>query len=359
MEKSKNSELLQTFLWTGGALILGLIVSFAFLPAVGEDPFAALQLMVGMTFSDSFNMGKILVKAAPLILCSLAFASTFKANLFNIGAQGQFYMGCICATAISLGCQDVLPPFLTILLAALGAMAGGAAIGYIIALLKTKFNANEFLVSMMSTYVVLYIMKLLLRTSLQESKHEYVQSDMLSNAVWLPKFLPGTTASIGILISVVAAIAIYFILKKTTLGYRIQVTGLNMDAARLSGIDPKKQFLIAFAISGCLAGLAGFIEVNGMQHMLLDGLDSDIGSYGIGIAIMANSNPIGVIFCSLLFGALQAGGTILSHETTAPASIIDLMLGIVMLFVLFSFFFRNRHEIKKTIKKQIALEGKK
>ena len=239
------------------------------------------------------------------------------------------------------------------------AMAGGAAIGYIIALLKTKFNANEFLVSMMSTYVVLYIMKLLLRTSLQESKHEYVQSDMLSNAVWLPKFLPGTTASIGILISVVAAIAIYFILKKTTLGYRIQVTGLNMDAARLSGIDPKKQFLIAFAISGCLAGLAGFIEVNGMQHMLLDGLDSDIGSYGIGIAIMANSNPIGVIFCSLLFGALQVGGTILSHETTAPASIIDLMLGIVMLFVLFSFFFRNRHEIKKTIKKQIALEGKK
>ncbi len=134
----------------------------------------------------------------------------------------------------------------------------------------------------------------------------------------------------------------WLILYRTTLGYRIRVTGQNIDASRLSGINPQREYMIAFAISGAIAGLAGFTEINGMQHMLLMDFENSIGSYGIGIAIMASANPIGVIFSSLLFGFLQVGGTVLSHETKAPASVIDLMLGFVMLFVLMSFYFRRR-----------------
>lgn len=115
----------------------------------------------------------------------------------------------------------------------------------------------------------------------------------------------------------------------------------------MSGISPKKMCMTAFFISGAIAGLAGFTEINGMQHMLLTGFESDIGSYGIGIAIMASANPIGVIFAALLFGTLQVGGTALGHSTDAPASVIDVMLGFVMLFVLMSFFVRRKLEIRK------------
>ncbi|MDO4620863.1 MAG: ABC transporter permease [Lachnospiraceae bacterium] len=342
--------------WTALAFVLGMVVCFSFLPLMGVNAWEAFKTMFGGVFADTFTMGNILVKMTPLILTGLAFAFTFKANLYNIGAQGQFYVGCICAAATSLSLADRLPAPLVIALACLTSMLGGAVIGFIIGFLKAKFNANEFLVSMMSTYVIIYIMQLLLRTVLQESKHEYIKTDKLPKSVWLPKIISGTSVSLGIVFSIAAAIIVWIILYKTTFGFRIRVTGMNMEAARLSGINTKVEFMAAFAISGAIAGLAGFAEVNGMQHMLLTGLDSDVGSYGIGIAIMADANPIGVIFSAMLFGILQVGGTVLSHSTDAPASIIDLMLGFVMLFVLISFFFRRKTELARLKKKKAGEE---
>lgn len=349
---SKSRRFLSLLLWTLLALLLGIGVCFLFTPLMGVSSLTAVQTMFGGVFSDFYTMGNILVKTTPLILTGLAFVVTYKANLYNIGAQGQFYVGCICAVAVSLALQNKIPGVLVLILACLAAMAGGAAAGFVIGFLKARFHANEFLTSMMSTYVVIYVMQLLLRTVLQEKKHEYVKTDSIDRSAWLPKILPGTSVSLGIVISLAAAVVVWAILYRTTLGYRIRVTGMNMDAARLSGVHPEMEFMVVFAISGALAGLAGFVEVNGMQHMLLTGFDSDVGSYGIGIAIMANASPIGVIFSSLLFGFLQVGGTVLSHSTDAPASIIDLMLGFVMLFVLMSFFFRKKMELSYMKKQQ-------
>lgn len=353
MQKGKVRDFL---LWTLLAIVLGLAVSFAFLPLLGVDPVESLVIMLKETFSDKFTMGNILVKTTPLILTSLAFAFTYKANLYNIGAQGQFYVGCICAVATTLALETKVPGAVVLLCAFAASVAGGGLIGLLIGFLKAKFNANEFLVSMMSTYVVQYVMQLLLRTVLQEPKHEYIKTKYIDASAWLPKILPGTSVSLGIVISLAAAVLIWFILYRTALGYRVRVTGLNQDAAAMSGINPKKMCMTAFFISGAIAGLAGFTEINGMQHMLLTGLESDIGSYGIGIAIMANANPIGIIFAALLFGTLQVGGTALGHSTDAPASVIDVMLGFVMLFVLMSFFVRHKLEIRK-MKQQKLKEG--
>lgn len=343
-------------LWTVLAILLGLVVSFAFLPLLGVNPVEAFGIMMRETFSDMFSMGNILVKTTPLILTSLAFAFTYKANLYNIGAQGQFYVGCICSVGVTLALQTKIPGVIVILLAGIAGVIGGGLTGLLIGFLKAKFNANEFLVSMMSTYVITYVMQLLLRTVLQEKKHEYLKTDYIDASTWLPKILPGTSVSLGIVISVLTAIFVWFLLYKTSVGYRIRVTGLNQDAAAMSGINPKYQSMIAFFISGAIAGLAGFVEINGMQHMLLTGLDSSIGSYGIGIAIMANANPIGIIFAALLFGTLQVGGTALGRNTDAPASVIDLLLGFVMLFVLISFFVRRKLEISR-LKKQKLQKG--
>ena len=352
-QQKKVAELLW---WTVLAIILGLVISFAFLPLLGVNPIESLKIMLSETFADKFSMGNILVKTTPLILTSLAFAFTYKANLYNIGAQGQFYVGCICAVAVTLQLQTKVPGPVVLIAACLASMIGGGLTGFIIGFLKAKFNANEFLVSMMSTYVITYVKQLLLRTVLQESKHEYLKTDYIDNSAWLPKIIKGTSVSLGIVIAVIAAIVIWFILYRTSMGYRIRVMGFNQDAAAMSGINPKTQCMLAFFISGAVAGLAGFTEINGMQHMLLTGLESDIGSYGIGIAIMANANPIGVIFAALLFGTLQVGGTALGHSTDAPASVIDVMLGFVMLFVLMSFFVRKKLEIR-SMKKQKLQKG--
>ena len=348
---NNTQNLLDVLLWTALAIILGLLASFSFLPLLGVNPLYAVSVMFSETFSSTFNMGNILIKTAPLILTGLAFAFTYKANLYNIGAQGQFYAGCICASTVSLSLGGKIPGFIVILLSLFAAMLGGALIGLIIGFLKAKFNANEFLISMMSTYVIQYVMQLLLRTLLQESKHEYLKTD------YLDKILPGTSVSLGIVFSILTAVIAWYILYHTSLGYRIRVTGLNQDAAGMSGIAPKKQYMIAFAISGAIAGLAGLVEVNGMQHMLLTGFDTQIGSYGIGIAILANANPLAVIPAALLFGFLQVGGTALGHASDAPASVIDLRQGFVMLFVLMSFFFRRKIELNRLKKKKVAEGG--
>ena len=343
----RNGKALGFLFWTILAIILGMVVSFAFLPLLGVNPVESFGIMLRETFSDKFTMGNILVKTTPLILTSLAFAFTYKANLYNIGAQGQFYVGCICAVAVTLGLQTKIPGVFVMLLAFAASIIGGGLTGLLIGFLKSKFGANEFLVSMMSTYVIIYVMQLLLRTVLQESKHEYLKTDYIDASAWLPKIISGTSVSLGIVISVAAAVFIWFLLYHTSLGYRIRVMGLNQDAAAMSGINPKVQCMIAFFISGAIAGLAGFTEINGMQHMLLTDFESNIGSYGIGIAIMANANPIGIIFAALLFGTLQVGGTALGRNTEAPASVIDVLLGFVMLFVLISFFVRRKLEIRK------------
>ena len=343
----RNGKALGFLFWTILAIILGIITSFAFLPLLGVNPVESFGVMLRETFSDTFSMGNILVKTTPLILTSLAFAFTYKANLYNIGAQGQFYVGCICAVAVTLGLQTKIPGVLVMILACVASIIGGGLTGLLIGFLKSKFGANEFLVSMMSTYVVIYVMQLLLRTVLQESKHEYLKTDYIDASAWLPKIIEGTSVSLGIVIAVAAAIFIWFLLYHTSVGYRIRVMGLNQDAAAMSGINPKIQCMIAFFISGAIAGLAGFTEINGMQHMLLTDFESNIGSYGIGIAIMANANPIGIIFAALLFGTLQVGGTALGRNTDAPASVIDVLLGFVMLFVLISFFVRRKLEIRK------------
>lgn len=347
---------LDFILWTVLAILLGLVLSFSFLPLFGVTPWEALQVMFSEVFANGYSMGNILVKTTPMILTGLAFAFTYKAKLFNIGIQGQFYVGCITAAAISLKLFGILPSVVVIILAAIGAAAAGGLVGFLIGFFKARFGANEFLVSMMSTYVFTYMNLFLMRTVLQESKHDYIKTDYLDKSVWLPKLIPGTSVSWGIVFSVLVAIFVWFLLYKTSVGYRIRVTGLNRDAADMAGIDPNRQYMLAFAISGAIAGFAGFLEVNGMQHMMLPDFNVDIGSFGVGIAILANSHPIGIIFAALLFGFLQVGGTALGHASDAPSSVVDLLQGFVMLFVLISFFFRRRIELGRLKKMKAESE---
>ncbi len=329
------------------AVVLGLSVSAALLLFLGKNPLAAYALLAASVIRDGYTFADIFVKATPLILTGLAFAFTYKANLFNIGAQGQFYIGAVVATATSLALGGRLPGPLSLVIVFAAAVAAGGLWGSFVGFVKARFGANEFLVSMMSTYVALAAMNFLLRTALMESKHEYPQTNPFDHGLWLPILFKGTRLHAGFILAVLIAILIWLLLFRTSFGYRIRVVGHNSDAARLAGIDSRGITITTFFIAGALAAAAGFTETNGVQHMLVQGFNPNIGAEGIGIAILANANPVGIIFASILIGALKVGGTIMGQTSGIPASIIEIMEGFVMIFVILSFFIRSGLETRR------------
>ena len=335
-------------LYNIGAVLVGLVISASLLLFLKLNPVEVISLAVKKIASDGYTIGEILVKATPLIFTSLAFAFTYKANLFNIGAQGQFYAGSIVAIALSLALGGRIPQALLLLIVLVASFGAGAVVGGLIGYAKSRFRANEFLVSMMSTYVVSALMDFLLRTSLQETKAEYLQTDAIAKSAYLPTILPGTRVHLGFVLALVTAILVWVLLYKTPLGFRIRAVGYNHSAAELGGIRSGKIYVTAFLIAGGLAGLAGFTEVNGVQHMLLQNFNASIGSFGIGIAILANGNPIGCIFASVLFGFLNVMGTTMGRlpGLNIPASIIDLIEGVVMICVIMSYFVRRTAETR-------------
>lgn len=349
---------MDALIYNVGAVLVGLVISACLLLFMGVNPVEVCSMTVRKIFTDRYNMGEILVKATPLILTSLAFAFTYQANLFNIGAQGQFAMGAVAAVSISLGLQDKVPTWLLLILAMLGAFAAGALVGALIGFAKAKFNANEFLVSMMSTYVVSALTDYLLRTCLQETKAEYLQTDAIAPSAYLPNMIPGTRVHLGLILAVLMAVGAAVLLKRTSLGFQIRAVGKNRFATELSGIHCNRIYVISFLIAGGLAGLAGFTEINGVQHMLLREFNASIGSFGIGIAILANGSPIGCIFASMLFGFLNIMGTTMGRlpGLNIPASIIELIEGIVMTCVIISYALRVSME-NRSEKKQMRKAG--
>ncbi len=358
MNKANNlrTKVFDTLIFNVGAVVVGIALSALMLLFLEVNPFEVYSEAFLTIVTDTYYLGEVLVKATPLMFTALAFAFTYKANLYNIGAQGQFYAGAMIAVTISLALGDIVPTFLLLTIVLIASFAAGGAVGALIGAAKAKYNANEFLVSMMSTYVVTAVMDYLLRTALRETKGEYLQTDPIAKSAYLPEIIDGTRVHLGFIIAVVVCIAVWVLLYQTPLGFRIRAVGHNSIGAKASGIPEKRIFIISFLISGGLAGLAGFTEINGVQHMLLQNFNVTIGAFGIGIAILANGNPIGVIFASLLFGFMSIMGIRMSNMPglNIPSSMIDMLQGTVMLSVIVSYFLKKKLYIrreKQTIKK--------
>jgi simple sugar transport system permease protein len=341
---SKTRDLLLTNVL---AVVAGLTLSGLLLLFLGANPLVTMGTLFGSLFRDSYTFADIFVKATPLMFTALAFGLPFQANLYNIGAQGQFYIGSITAVGLSLLLADKLPGPLALIIVALATFLFGGLWGGLIGWLKARFNANEFLVSMMSTYIALNLMNYLLRTFLMETKAEYPQTNPLAQDIWLPIVVPGTRLHVGFILAVLACVGVWVLLYKTPLGFRIRAVGRNKDAAELAGISYKQLYVITFFIAGALGAMGGFTEVNGVQHMLVQGFNPGVGAAGIGIAILANGNPIGMIFAAILFGALAVGGTIMGQLSGIPSSINELMLGFVMVFVILAYFVREKLEDRR------------
>lgn len=348
------------------ALIVGMIIMII----TGYDP---IESYVALFYGGLVkNWSVSVLNATPLIFTGLSIAFAFQAGLFNIGAEGQYYIGAMVATFLGLYLH--LPPLFTILLVIIIAGSLAAAWNFVPALLKVRTGAHEVITTMMLAHTARYLSPIFIRAfggDPNTSSHAYVTDPILESS-WLPRFkgfLPDTNyrMHIGIIIAIVFALIVYYILYKTKIGFEIRAVGQNPNAARAQGISIGKNIFIALLFSGFLAGMSGVVQVLGLDHKLFLNLAGGYGWNGISVALLASNNPIGVIFTALLWGVLDAGGQYMIRVTDTPNSIVEIIKGIILFLIVARYIYaywgnrikRKRRRSAEAEADRVRLEGGK
>ena len=337
------------------SILLAFVCGGLMLLLLDLNPIQIYKTMLVMTFSDPYSISEIFVKSIPLILSALSFAFAFKAGLFNIGADGQFYMGALAAVVISLKLSS-LPRAAILMIAFVLSIVLGSLWSGVSGYLKAKFNANEIIITIMLNYVAFQIVNFMVNGPIKEQMGAYPQTDPIPKHSYIPVLIPQTRLHWGLVVALIFSAIFYIILMKTTLGFKVRSVGLNANAAEYAGINKNRVIIVTMMITGAFAGLAGFLEINGVQHILIQGFAPNIGGEGTIIALLAYTNPIGIVFASIFFGFLKVGANIIQQTSKVPTSAITMIEGFVVIFVLISYYIQNQM-LQRRSKKLLARQA--
>ncbi|PZD97660.1 ABC transporter permease [Paenibacillus sambharensis] len=318
-----------------GAIVLGLLSGAVIMLLGGYNPVDAYQALFRKVFGSPYDIGETIRTITPLLFTGLAVGFTYRAGLFNIGADGQYIMGMTGAAIVGIKLQ--LPWFIHAPLAVLvGAIFGGlwaALVGY----LKASRGVNEVISSIMLNWIALYLSNYLLRALLLEpgQQRSYFIHESASVSIgWLSRALENARMDWGIFIGLIGAIVFYFLLWRTKQGYELRAVGLNPDAARYAGINIKSSIVKSMFIGGVFAGLGGVFEVLGVFHyQVLSAASSGYGFDGIAVALLGGNHPVGIVFASILFGTLTYGSAGMNFSADVPTEIVRIVIGAVIFFV--------------------------
>jgi general nucleoside transport system permease protein len=323
-----------------GGLLMGL---------TGYRPWASYEAMLYGGLIKNWHIS--VLNAVPLIFTGLSISLAFKGGLFNIGAEGQYYVGTMMATW--LGIRLNMPALAVIPLIYLLGGAAGAAYNIIPAWLKVKTGAHEVVTTMMFAYIARTLSSLFIRLNGGDptaSKHAYI-TDAVRESSWLLRFksfMPDANyrLHIGILIAVLTALLVQHVLFRTRLGFEIRAVGLNSQAARAQGIPVGRIIMVTMLLSGGLAAFSGVTQVLGLDHKMFENLNAGYGWNGIAVALLADTSPVGVIFSALLWGILDAGGQYMARTIQTPTSIVEIIKGLILFLILarhlFAYFRRKK-----------------
>ena len=339
------------FLYTILAIVLGILIGSIILLLSGTNPVEAYKVIFLGAFGKPKYISWTIVKAVPLILTGLSVAFAFNTGLFNIGAEGQYIVGSIGALVVGLLLD--LPPVIHGLVALLVGALCGYIWGALVGLLKAKFQVNEVISSIMMNWIAFYLSNYLLSFPILrsiESDNSYPIKETASIKIagaWKMsesgraylaqhKFLKDILSpplNFGIIIAILAAIVVWYILKKTTLGYELRAVGFNEKAAEYGGIDINKSIVKSMGIAGILAGLAGAITVLGVSGDIgIMAAQEGYGFDGMAVALIAGNNPLGTIPAALLYAGLTYGGGKLTTIGTY-SEVVNIIIGIMILFI--------------------------
>ncbi len=337
------------------AILIGFAVGAIMLVIAKISPVEAYKTLFEGVFSKPKFMIWSIVYATPLIFTGLSVGFSFRTGVFNIGAEGQFVVGTLAACVV--GILFDLPKPLHILLCFAAAVVAGAIWGIIVAYLKVRCGINEVLSMIMFNWIAFYLSNYVMNfTALHKVGGGEATKDVLDSAKITMPFLDaktfGPNANWGILVAIAAAILIYFIINKTTLGYQLRAVGFNRTAAEYGGISVNRAVMTAMAISGGLAGLGGAMQLMGMSMRISQYSSQEgFGFDGITVALIGASNPIGCIFAGLFYGAMKYGGSKL-NLVGAPSEIIKIIMGCIVFFIAISHVFKALFS-KKSLKKEV------
>ncbi len=311
----------------------GLVIAFA-----GGNPFNAYLGLFEGAFGSTKALSETAVWATPYIFAGLAVALAFKGGLFNIGAEGQLAFGAVTAALIGYLPNQMgihIPAIIHIPLTVGGGMLAGALWAAIPGALKAYTGGHEVINTIMMNYIALNITSFLLNGPMRDPDplNLSARTPEIALSARIPPLFDGLRVHWGFILALLMALFIWWLLWKTTLGFEIRTVGANPDAAKYAGINVKRTIVMSMALSGALAGLAGAIEVTALNYRHELGFSSGYGFDAIAIALLGKNNPIGVVFASILFGAMRNGSTRMQFLTQIPVDIISVIQGLILLFV--------------------------
>ncbi|MBA3944595.1 MAG: ABC transporter permease [Herpetosiphonaceae bacterium] len=339
---------------SAGAVVVALVIGALILAVAGGDPLAAYAQIARSSFGDLGVFSDTMVKAIPLMLVGLACALAFRMRLWNIGAEGQFFLGAWGASAVVL--TPLLPAttsgWIVIPAMMLAGMLAGGLWGFIPGVLKAYFNVNEIISTLMLNYIAIAWNDFFIFGVWSEGGFQ--MSRVFSRHAWLPRLTDasglvpawaGLTTHLGLLFALVAAVIVWLILQRSRWGYEIRLLGDNPRAAEYAGVPIRRYTVLVLMFSGALAGLAGMSEISGVVHRLQGEISPGYGFTGIIVAWLAKLNPFAIILVSILFGAL-----ILAGREIQPGGIPRLIQGIVLVCLIASdFLLRYRLRIRRPV----------
>ncbi|WP_312379733.1 ABC transporter permease [Stutzerimonas balearica] len=308
-----------------GALLFALL---------GHPPLQTLKVLLLDPVSDLYGVSELLVKALPILLCALGLAVVYQARIWNIGAEGQLLIGALAGSALAVHVTD-WDSRVALLLTLLLGILGGAAWAGLCAWLKTAFNANEILTSIMLNYIALNLLLFAVHGPLKDPDgYNFPESAMFGDATRLPELIDGLRVHAGFWFALLALVAVWVLLHRSFLGFQIKVLGLDRKAAGFVGFRDSRLVWIALLISGGLAGLAGVAEVTGPIGQLVPQVSPGYGYAAITVAFLGRLNPLGIVCASLLMALLYLGGENAQMAANLPQSITQLFQGMVLFFLL-------------------------
>lgn len=318
-------------LWLAASLLLALLLSAMLFAAAGASPVAAFAALLKGAFGSWRTTSETLVAATPLIFTGLATAVAFRARIWNIGAEGQVFAGAMFA----YWCQHGLAgasPVLQLPVVVLAGLAGGGLYAGLAAILKTRFNVDEVISTVMLNYIIVYALSLLLlQGPWSEPGAFFEQSAKLDPGSLLPLLSSGSRLHAGFLLALAAAALVQLVMARTPVGYEIRAAGSNLRALEVQGTSPARVILMVMVLSGALAGLAGVAQVYGVHYRLKAGALTGYGYTGIIVAILGQLRPWGVVAAALVFGALVTGATFMQVKTGVPSALIYAVEAILLL----------------------------
>lgn len=326
------------------AVIAGILAGCILLLIIGHNPVQAMSDILHGAFDGRRRIGQTIAVAAPLMFVGLSVGFAYKAGLFNIGGSGQMLVGGFVASCWAYYGSDIPRPLYLFLIVVSGMLAGaiwGGLSGY----LKARFNVHEVVSCIMLNWTALWVLYELIPAFIPDpsinSRSFTVPNELTLRTEVLSQFFPRSYINWGIIYAIIAVIVIKIILDKTTLGFQLKAVGANKYCAEYAGIKVNRNIIISMVIAGALAGLAGVTYYCGYSNMIYRNAMPDEGFDGIAVALLGNSNPVGIFFSALFFSILKAGKGSLSASSGIPPEIADTIIATIIYFTATSVLFRN------------------